>query len=214
MRQLSQEVFELFRSTFIAPRRNFLDEVDSTPAAKFFGGNMAYLREASASVGVADQLPIEDRLAATQSFVKIFVLYQLANSLGPTGSGVGCGFYDQQGQRDSGEIGQLMNDYVFNVCFNPDVVEQNIYHFVNHCLSHLSSGFFSGDDVGYVPTKKDLPGGLVLERLIRYWKAHRERIMNLDLPNTTRKVVTVNYVATYKEDLPKVFELLDELTRA
>jgi len=212
MRHLSQEVFELFRSVFIAPSRNFLAEVDMTSSADFLGGRTAHLREENVSDDVAGHLTMEDRLAATRSLVKSFVIYQLANSLGPTGSGVGCGFYDQRGKGDSSGIGQLMNDYVFDVCFNPNVEEDNIYHFANHCLSHLSSGFFSGEyEDGYVPTKRDLPGGLNIERLIEYWEVHRERIMKLDLPNTMRRVVTLNYIASYKEELPKVFDLLDEL---
>ena len=81
-------------------------------------------------------------------------MYQLSNRHPPTGSGVGCGFYDEIGTADDGGIAKLMNEYAFEVCFNPNTQADNILYFLDHCLSHLSSSFFSGrDDEGYVPTK-------------------------------------------------------------
>ena len=105
-----------------------------------------------------------------------------------------------------------MNEYAFGVCFNPDIHENNVFHFLDHCLSHLSNSFFSGgDEEGYIAFKAELPGGLDSKEMGRYWSQRREfirqRVMNIE----ERYVVTPNYIASYSEDLAGVFGVLDEL---
>jgi hypothetical protein len=156
-------------------------------------------------------MPLADRLAATRSAVKGFVLYQLSNRQPPAGAGVGCGFYDEGGTGDAGGIAKLMNEYVFDVCFDPQE-EENIYHFADYCLSNLSSAFFSGDENGYIPTEAGLLSGLDSLAMGRYWRSHRENYLKRNLPSVERRVVTSNYIATYREDLPRVFAVLDELS--
>jgi hypothetical protein len=140
------------------------------------------------------------------------VIYQLSNSLHPNGSGVGCGRYDEDGIGDGGGIAKLMNDYVFGMCFNPDIHENNVSLFLDHCLSHLSSPFYSGRyEDGYIATKAGLPGGLDPKEMGRYWRQHREHIRGLDCQISQRCVFTPNYIASYREDLNGVFTVLDEL---
>jgi hypothetical protein len=125
---------------------------------------------------------------------------------------VGCGHYDECGAGDGGGIARLMNEYVFGVCFNPDIHEDNIFHFVDHCLSHLSNSFFSGrDEEGYFASKAELPGGLDPKGMGRYWNKHRELIRQRALQVEERYLVTSNYTASYHEDLAGVFVVLDEL---
>lgn len=211
MRRLSQKVFALFRGAFIEQKRNFLAEVDEAPAAMFFGAAEAILKSESANLEAKGQAPLAERIAAARSAVKSFVLYQLSNRQPPVGAGVGCGFYDEVGAEDAGGIAKVMNEYVFDLCFDPQK-EDGIYHFVDYCLSNLSSAFFSGDEDGYVPTKAGLLGGLDSLAMGRYWRRHREDFLKRNLPAVERRVVTSNYVATYREDLPRVFVVLDELS--
>jgi len=214
MRGLSQYVFALFKREHIDAKKNFFAEVNDTPVETFLG-------EASSQVGqpastgdqssqVADSLLQSVSLA--RSIVKSFVIYQLSNSFPPTGSGVGCGYYDEQGAGDARGIAKRMNEYVFGVCFNPDLHENNVFHFLDHCLSHLSNSFFSGrDEVGYFASKAELPGGLDPKEMGRYWSQRRELIHQRILHVEEMRVVTSNYIASYREDLAGVFSVLDEL---
>lgn len=214
MRRLSQEVFSLFQKVFIEPGRNFLTEVDETPDAAFLGRSEAFFAAKQTSWEANGLRSLADRVAVTRSELKGFVLYQLGNRQESNNAGIGCGFYDEHGNNDSGDIGKRINEYVFNVCFNPDVREENIYHFVDHCLSHLNRNFFPGDgEDGYVPTKNGLLGGLDLHEMVKYWRSHGEFILTQNLTSIERQVFTSNYTAFYREDLPKVFSVLDELSK-
>ncbi len=214
MRTLSQRVFRLFRDTFIEPKRNYLDEVDKIPDLDLYGASEKWLKEQGEQVEGGGQR-LANQLLAARSTVKSFVIYQLANRGQPTGSGVGCGLYDEDGIGDSGDISDAMNKYIFEVCFNPSVSEDNIYHFADHCLRNLSSGYWAGhDEDGYVATERDLASGLDLTALKMYWTEFGPLINKKNLPSMDRRVVTSNYIATYAEDLPKVFDVLDKMADA
>ncbi len=214
MRNLSQEVFALFKRTYIDSPRNFLAEANDAPVDAFLGIAFAHLGEQASRDPQSEHgdTAIARRVASARSVVKSFVIYQLSNSLPPNGSGVGCGHYDADGVEDGGGIAKLMNDYVFGTCFNPDVHENNALLFLDHCLSHLSSSFFSGrDEEGYFATKAELPGGLDPKEMGSYWRQHREQIRERELQTSQRCVFTPNYIASYRDDLDGVFTVLDEL---
>lgn len=212
MRMFSQRVFKLFRDTYIKPGRNFLTEVDNTSDIAFFGDSEKWVKERSEQVEGENQR-LADQLLDARSSVKTFVIYQLSNRVQPTGSGVGCGLYDESGKGDSGGISAIMNQYLFDVCFNPEISEDNFYHFADHCLRNLSSGFWTGqEEEGYVATETSLADGLDPVQMKRYWAEFGLRIKEKNLTSTNRRVVTSNYIATYTIDLPKVFDVLDQMT--
>ena len=207
MRYLSQIVFALFKKTFIEPELNFLVMVDETPDDVFTGEVGPTSQGKSQD---AKHLSVEDLIAGTRTSVKGFVVYQLSNRIPPTGSGAGCGLYDETGNGDSGEIAKIMNDYIFGVCFNPDLRDDNIYQFLDYCLANLSSGFFTDED-GYIATRASLPGGLDPARMAIYWQTHRALILDRNPTAEDRRVVTANYIASYREDLQSVIAVLDDL---
>ncbi|MCM2318387.1 MAG: KAP family NTPase [Pseudomonas sp.] len=215
MRRLSQEVFALFKRTYIDPRRNFFSEVNDTPIEAFLGEASSQLGQQASRDDQSEQgaVSLAQRGHLARSVVRSFVTYQLSNPLPPNGSGVGCGYYDEFGNGDGAGIARLMNEYVFGVCFNPDLHTDNVLHFVDHCLSNLSSSFFfSGrDEESYFATKDELPRGLDPREMGRYWCQHRELIRQRVLHVEERRVVTSNYIASYSEDLDGVFAVLDEL---
>lgn len=214
MRKLSQEVFALFKRTYMDSQRNFLAEANDAPVEAFLGIAFAERIEEASCPPQSEHgdNAIARRVASARSVVKSFVIYQLSNSLPPNGSGVGCGHYDEDGVEDGGGIAKVMNDYMFNICFNPEIHQGNVLLFLDHCLSHLSSSFFSGrDEDGYVATKAELPGGLDPKEMGRYWRQHREHIRGRDLHASGRCVFTSNYTAFYRDDLDGVFTVLDEL---
>ena len=152
------------------------------------------------------------QVAAARSFAASFVIYQLSNALAPNGSGVGCGYYDESGAEDGGGISKLMNEYIFGFCFSPAVNGENVLLFLDHCLGHLSSPFYTGrDEEGYVATKSGLPGGLNPKAMGTFWLAHRDHIRGLGLQDSGRGVFMPGYTAFYGNDLVGVFAVLDEL---
>lgn len=212
MRGLSQEVFLLFKRTYIDPQRNFFLDVDNVPVEAFVGETSSQSRQEASRDGQSPQDAVSDaqQASAMRFVVKSFVIYQLSNSLPPTGSGVGCGYYDECGAGDGGGIARQMNDYVFGVCFNPQLHEDNVFHFLDYCLLNLRRPFFSGSD-GYVASKAELPGGLDSREMGRYWSRHQELIRERVLHAQERYVVEPNYTASYREHLPGVFAVLEEL---
>lgn len=213
MRKLSQRVFALFKRTYIDSRRNFFAEANETPVGAFLGTAFARLEHAAQDpLANNGDITVAQRVATARSIVKSFVIYQLSNSRPPNGSGVGCGHYDQDGIEDGGGIAKLMNDYVFNTCFSPDVDENNVFLFLDYCLSNLSNSFYSSSETdGYVATKAELPGGLDAKAMGRFWKQHREHILGRRLETSQRCVFMSNYIASYRDDLDGVFTVLNEL---
>lgn len=209
MRTISQKVFRQFQEIYIDSSRNFLTDVDNTRDQHFFGDCESWFqahREENQS-----PLNLVDELLAARSAIKTFVLYQLANREEPNGSGVGCGFYDETGSSDSEGISKKMNSYIFDVCFNPTICKENIYHFADHCLRNLTSNYFVADngEEGHVATLTSLTSGLYPAEMKRYWKEYGQIIKDQNLSQEDRRVVTYNYVETYSKGLPKVFEMLD-----
>lgn len=212
MRRLSQEVFALFNQTFIDGKRNFFAEVNEVPDAEFFGkvSSQPGPHVSSDTQSNHDATALARRISVARSLVKYFVIYQLSNSLPPDGSGVGCGHYDEHGASDSGGIARLMNKYAFSFCFNPDIHEDNVFHFLDYCLSHLSNPFFSDEEEGYFASK-EISSGFDPKEMGRYWAKHREHICQRRLHLKERYVFTSNYTASYSEDLVGVFTVLDKL---
>ena len=214
MRRLSQEVFSLFKRTYIDHQRNFYAEVNDTPDSAFLGEFSSQLSPHASSDIQSEQGAdsLVRRISYARSIVKSFVIYQLSNPKPPNQTGVGCGYYDEHGTADGGAIARLMNEYVFGFCFNPEIHKDNVFHFLDHCLSHLSNPFFSGGEKeGYFASKSEILGGLDPKEMGRYWAQHQEHIRQRELHLKERYVITSNYTASYCEDLAGVFVVLDEL---
>jgi len=214
MRRISQEVFALFKKTYIIPRRNFFSEVDLAPIGIFLGKTTSSLgQQITVSQQSSTTSEREDKaISAMRSTVGGFVIYQLSNKLPPQGAGVGCGYYDEEGTADSAEIAALMNEYVFNVCFDPLISENNALLFLDYCLSHLSNSFFvGGDEDGFFASKASMPGGLDSKEMGRFWMKHQAKIRAYAQICGDRTVITSNYTASYRGDLAGVYAVLDEL---
>jgi len=212
MRMLSQEVFRLFKRVYIDPRRNFFFEADSVSDEALLGD--ASRETISQMVGESqDQSSsISQKALSARAVLKSFVIYQLSNSLPPTGSGVGCGHYDESGSGDDGGIANLMNKYVFGICFNPAVDENNIFHFLDHCLLHLTNPFFaeSGEDRHFA-TRAGIVGGFDEKELRQYWVKHAKYIRKKVVKAKDRSVALGDATVTYRDDLAGVFVVLDAL---
>lgn len=212
MRKLSQEVFALFKRTYIDKKRNFITEIYQTPNELFFGKSDSKhsQQQVSANNATRSGMQIDQMTATARSTVSIFIIYQLSNCEQPKGSGVGCGYYDESGDGDNCGIAKQMNDYMFNLCFNPAIDKKNTVYFLDFCLSRLSSPFETNKNE-YSATKYGLTGGLDPVRLGKYWVENKGLLRQQAKQLRGRCVFTTNYKATYEEDLEGIFIVLTEL---
>jgi hypothetical protein len=105
-----------------------------------------------------------------------------------------------------------MNRYIFDVCFNLEADADNAQRFVDYCLCNLASGLWAGsDEEGYVPTRTSLADELNAEALVAYWAKFGASIKAMGLTTLDRQVHTLNYIADYKTDLPRIFDVLDSM---
>lgn len=214
MRIISQKIFGLFKSTYVKPKKNFIADVNLAPDDAFLGSINCQLECSDFSDSVSPQMRIDiaKKILIKRSVVKSLTLYQLSNSLPPSGSGVGCGYYDEDGNADNKGIAKAMNDYMFDVCFNPTVDEQNALHFFDHCLTHLTTPFYTGDaEGGLVASKDSITGGLDAMAMSRFWLQHNDFIRQLVQSASDREVYTSNYSVKYADIMDKVFSTLDDM---
>jgi hypothetical protein len=185
VRAASQLAFSLFKNAYIDSGRNFL--VESRVET---GGD-------------------DPEVGSVQShWVAGFVVYQLTNAFPPTGSGVGCGFFDEEGEDDGGGVSMAMNSYLFDHCFNPAGGRENVLAFADYCLANFSKDYFDGD--GPKPTRQSLEEGLNGDCFGKFWRLHHAKFKAEKLELLGREVVTNNYTSSYSSDIEQVWKVLDE----
>ncbi len=208
MRRISQVVFAKFKSDYIDRKVNFYAEADAVPVESFDTTGLLISHKNDPNTKKA----VLNSISASRLGVKSFVIYQLSNSKGADGSGVGCGYYDESGAEDNQGISTLMDRYIFGFCFNPNIDENNAHHFLDYCLDNLSNSFFDGiQGDGFAASKAGLIRHFDIESIACYWREHGDFVRGKAEETPNREVVTSNYVATYAEDLEGVFKVLDDI---
>lgn len=186
VREASQIAFGVFDDAYIRNRRNFV--IESTRKADG--------PDTDSSDGEAGAYRVDG-----------FVIYQLANSYPPSGSGVGCGYFDRSGDGDGGGISAAMNSYMFGHCFAP-TRRRNMLAFADFCLANFSRDYF--DDGGPIPTQQSLEQGLDAKCFGDFWRSHHDEFKKAGLESIDRTIVTTNYTASYFADLAGVWQVLDD----
>ena len=204
MRRFSQQVFRRFKRDFIESERNFLAEVNALSEADVCG--------TASQMTSDDESDMDQALDALRWTVKAFVIFQLTNNLAPNGTGIGCGYYDESGSSDCGGIKNLMQDYLFDNCFNPELDAGNATEFGDFCLRATRDSSADGQDGGHANA---LEAGLTKlfdrERLQAFWTDHGSALKG-HLESNYRTLNLYNQTWSYSDILPKVFELLDRWT--
>jgi hypothetical protein len=209
MRKLSQEIFALFKERYINPKLNFFTDIMNIPDDAFLGSSATYFKQQEENFETTSRFPLPEQLESARLLVHHFVIYQLSNNRGPNGSGIGCGYYDEYGQDDSNSIKNLMTDYIFNVCFNPSICEENILHFADYCLLNFERTY-RGVEIEYLPNQRSLAEGLDFSDMCKYWLDHKTLILSKNLTSMERRVISSNYTATYNQNLQSVFDILNQ----
>lgn len=207
MREISQQIFYIFKSQFIDKKINIFTEIDNITADEVCGKYFTYIKSELESGNISNEDFIK-QLMIIKSNMKSFIIYQLGNNI--IDSGIGCGYYDFTGVKDEKGIRHEINDYLFNFCFNPQIDENNYIIFIEYLLLNYSHAFEFRSTV-YKLNLNDVTKALEKDQLITYWRENSSKIKKLNYEHLDRKVYTSNYVATFSDHLVSVYEFLDKL---
>ena len=208
MREISQKVFEIFKTQYIDQNKNIFEEANVITQEQLAGKYNLYL-EAKIQSGAPQRADVEKKIAELKTRIVSFIIYQLGNDL--ISSGAGCGLYDPTDKKDGGAIKQLVNDYLFNPCFDP-VKPANVEYFIDYLFRNFASVFASAreDGLKYVPNINEFTKVLDKAKLASYWTAHAATIKAMNLEAKEKTVSMGDYEASYKEYLPRIYKVLDD----
>ncbi len=207
MRQISQTVFGVFQSSYIDAHRNVFELIDDLSVSDVVG---KYVEFANQRVESGEIERIDVLLGALKSQIKLFTLFQLGSDF--RNMGIGCGHYDPEGTEDHHAIRDLINDYLFDFCFNPEHGEQNYQHFLDYLLINLSSNDYTRSrGLGYFPSLSGFTKVMYEGRLREYWRRYGRDIKSRDFDTMDKIVYAGNYAASYQSVLEHVFGELDTL---
>ncbi len=208
MRRISQRIFQLFKSQYITSRRNLFREIDDLTLDALAGKFQLHVKK-EVAVGGISQDELDQRVAECKTSMKGFNIYQLTNKL--VSSGVGCGRYDEIGDKDQGGIFVAMNEYLFGVCFQVSEANDGYRYFVDYLLGGFEAVFDAPDGKWRRPRISSMTSVLDKQCLTEYWRTHsvgvRARSFELELT----EVFTPNYRLRYSEGVPMLFDELDTL---
>lgn len=208
MREISQKVFDIFKKQYIDTKRNIFEEISNLQLGDLAGKYKDYL-ETQVTNDKISKIDLDKQVAVLKSIITSFTIYQLGNSI--ISSGVGCGYYDPIGKDDHHQIADAVNDYIFNVCFDPSL-SKNVEHFIDYLLRNFASVFASAraDGRNYIPHINEFTKVLHKEKLAEYWQKNSSTIKAMNLNEKEKTLYVGNYTATYKDDLAPVFKVLDD----
>lgn len=208
MREMSQKIFEIFKAQYIDSRRNIFEEIESLGLADFVGSYNAYV-ESKVNQGVISRESLDKKLSSLKTRTVSFIIYQLGNN--EISHGVGCGFYDPAGNEDKGSIRDLINAYLFDVCFTP-ADGTHAEYFIDYLFRNFASVFASAreDGLQYVPSINEFTKVMDKTKLASYWQTNGPTIKALNLQESQKIVLVGDYEASYKEYIPMIYKVLDD----
>jgi KAP family P-loop domain len=208
MREMSQRVFSIFKERYITPGVNIFSLIESLTLADFAGKYLGFIEE-QIKLGKITKEEQDTYIASLKSRMKSFITYQLGNT--EVSHGVGCGFYDETGTSDEKGIATLINNYLFDKCFNPEIDANNYEHFLDYLLINFASVFASRRGRDYIPHINEFTKVLDRTRLASYWRTYGDAMKVLNFTTKEKTIYAGNYTATYEQDLEDVFKVLDTL---
>jgi hypothetical protein len=208
MREFSQKVFDIFNNRYIVPKKNIFEEIDSLKASDLAGKYQEFVDQ-KISEGVFKGSDIEKKTIELKTRIGAFIIYQMANL--EINLGAGCGFYDPTGVEDKHIIRDLVNDYLFGICFDPKDVK-NAEYFIDYLFRNFASAFASAreDGLKYVPSINEFTKVLDKTKLATFWKQYSKTYRELKLEGKDKIVFVGNDEASYKKYIPLLYKVLDD----
>lgn len=200
MREISQKVFQIFKSQYINKEKNIFDEIDNVTLEAVCGKYFDYVNSSYVK-------NINIIFSSLKSQMKAFIIFQLGNTLK---NSITCGYYNVTGKENEtnkGEISQEINKYLFEFCFNPEKNEKNYEHFLDYLLINFS---YQLKEEKYIPNIDTFTKVLDKHKLADYWKNHANKIKAKNYETINKEVITQNYTNSYKNDLKSTFEILEK----
>ncbi|WP_244918677.1 KAP family P-loop NTPase fold protein [Paenibacillus dendritiformis] len=200
MRELSQYIFQVFKNRYIDKHINIFDEVMELTAEEICGRSYDYIQSQ-----ITDK-DFNNKLQRWKSKLLNFIIYQLGSTI--YSSGIPCGYYNMQGDKDGQGINKSINNYLFNTCFNPQLHEKGFDYFLYYLFSNFETTF--GHTKHRVPRLEGFLKVLDKERMKRYWIEHGDRIKGRQW-NGDDKLISGEDEASYTRYLEETYKVLDEL---
>jgi hypothetical protein len=207
MREASQKITRDFIAKYAKKGRCILSEIEALSFADL-AGKLVTLVIAQISAGGFTQEEVDQACEITRNRLKSFITYQLGAI--STDAGVTCGFYDPSGDRDANGISHIIDDYLFDVCFNPSKHSMAYETFLDYLLISYPVRF-SWNKAPPEPSLQSFTTVLYTKSLKDYWAQHNQNIRRMGYTNKDKLVRTANFTLSYKENLHDVYNLLDEL---
>lgn len=211
MREISQKVFHIFKTKYIDKKRNIFELVNKLTIANLASKYKEFIDN---EIESGDVKEIDNIVAKIKSRIIVFIIYQLGNI--STEFGIAAGYYDISEKEDKHGIHKEINDYLFNICFNPgkkNSGKQKYEHFLDYLLMTFSSVFKGIQGHRFIPNIEEFAKVLDKERLKLYWKTNGKKIKKLNYSKKDKAIFTYNYTATYKTELPEIYSMLDEFVK-
>lgn len=208
MREISQKVFGIFNTRYILPKKNIFEEIDALKMSDLVGEYGDFVSQ-KVSAGTFQTKDIEKKTIELKTRIGAFIIYQMANA--EINHGAGCGFYDPTGTEDKNTIRDLMNDYLFDQCFDPTNA-QNAEYFIDYLFRNFASAFAAAreDGLKYIPSINEFTKVLDKSKLAVFWQKHVAAFKALKLEDKDKIVFVGNDEASYKKYVPMVYKVLDD----
>ncbi len=208
MREISQKAFDIFNTRYIVPKKNIFEEIDALETSDLVGKYGDFVNQ-KISEGVFKVEDLEKKTIELKTRVGAFILYQMANA--EINLGAGCGYYDPAGTGDNQGIRDAVNNYLFEVCFDPTKT-QNAEYFIDYLFRNFANAFASAreDGLKYVPSINEFTKVLDKVKLAAFWQKHGDAFKALKLEDKDKIVFVGNDEASYKKYIPMVYKVLDD----
>ncbi|RJG25348.1 P-loop NTPase fold protein [Paenibacillus thiaminolyticus] len=200
MREISQYIFRIFKNRYIDMQINIFDEVMGIAAEEICGCSYGYIQS---------QIPAKDfekKLQGWKSKLLNFIIYQLGSTI--YSSGIPCGYYNMQGDKDGQGINKSINNYLFTICFNPRLHAKGFDYFLDYLFINFETTF--GHTKHRVPRLEGFLKVLDKERIKNYWIEHRDRIKGRQW-NGEEKWLIGEDEASFTRHVEETYKVLDEL---
>lgn len=170
-----------FEDKFINEKRDIFSEIDNLKLVELGG---FWNNE------LAKEKTIEKDINRVKMIMKIYMTYQLLHLF-------------MENEKGNDEFKKKVQKYMFDVCFCADKYES----FLDYILLNFEHKHSSNWEFDIEKTKNRLGE----KCLIEYWTNNKDAIMSKNYTHKRKEVFTSNYICTYEDDLPVVYEQLERL---
>lgn len=204
IRKLSQNVFLIFKRNYINSKVNIFSEIENLSINDILG---KYYNKNSVD---KDNLSI--KLSTLKNKLKELIISELTDKNIDNNfmSDSWCGFYDEIGKEDQNGINKSMNNYLFDICFNPELSETNYIYFLDYLMIN-SEKLEHNSNLNYNPNIKAFTSILDIEKIKNYWKKNKEKIKQITIHYQDRILYISKYEISYSTHIQDIYKDLDEI---